>query len=111
MVTEIPLYKLPYFSQGNTMIGSCTPEDAIGDVFADIFNYRVSYGKEEIKNEAGEATENRVFIRALYFIDSKCYELTDKSKVVTKDFEPSDEGIEEASKWLLNEYNKYLRTV
>lgn len=99
MSAEISLSPLPFFTQGNTMIGSCTPEDFVGELLAKIFNYRVFYNKEE------------KVIEALYFVDNKCYELTDKEKVVTNKFESSDEGLEAASKWLLDEYNKYLRTV
>ncbi len=105
MEKKIELSILPYFTQGNTMIGSCTPDDYVGELLAKIFNYRVSYVKTKDEEKSEE------YLEALYFIDNKCYELTDKSKVVSEKFEPSDEGIEAASKWLLNEYNKYLRTV
>ncbi len=99
MQNKIELSTLSYFTQGNAMLGSCTPEDAVGELLAKVFNYRVSYNKEE------------KCLEALYFIDNKCYDLTDKEKVVKRSFESSDEGIESASKWLLDEYNKYLRTV
>ena len=105
MDNKISLYNLSYFEQGNTMMGSCTPQELGGVLLAKIFNYRVSYVKK--KNEEGE----QAYIEALYFVDNKCFDLTEKENVVTKTFDPSDEGIEAASKWLLEEYNKYARTV
>lgn len=103
MKGKISLPELAYFTQKNTMIGSCTPEDFIGNPLAPVFNYRVYFAKGD---DTGTAS-----IEAIYFIDCKCYELTDKEKVIKKCFEASEEGIFEASKWLEDEYNNYLRTV
>ena len=36
----IPLSTIEYFTQGNTMIGSVTPEELVADPLAKLFHYR-----------------------------------------------------------------------
>lgn len=93
----VPLSTLEYFTQDNMMLGSLTPEDLIADPLAPVFSYRV-YAKEDV-------------LHAEYFIDNKCFDLTDKEKVRHNTFAVSVEGIDEAAAWLENEYYKYERTI
>lgn len=93
----IPLSTLEYFTQKNMMLGSVTPEDYVAKPLAPIFNYRV-YAKEEQ-------------LIAEYFVDNKCYDLTDKEKVRSNTFEVSVEGIDAAAKWLEAEYRVYERNI
>ena len=79
------------------MLGSVTPDDLIGDPLAPVFNYRVF-----IRDDA---------LTAEYFIDNKCYDLTDKSKIRQSTFAVSAEGIDEAAAWLEAEYHKYERNI
>lgn len=91
----IPLSTIEYFTQGNTMIGSLTPDELIADPTAKLFRYRAFA-------DDGKLT-------ALYFIDNRCYELTDKAKVVQNDFELSPDGIDAAAAWLEARYRDFER--
>jgi hypothetical protein len=93
----IPLSTIEYFTQGNTMIGSVTPEELVADPLAELFHYRVFADGEKLT--------------ALYFIDNRCYDLTDKSKVAQNDFELSPDGIDAAAAWLEAQYHAYARTI
>lgn len=91
----VPLSTIEYFTQKNMMLGSLTPESYIAQPLAMIFNYR-AYAKDER-------------LVAEYFIDNKCYDLTDKDKVCAKDFDLTVEGIDQAAAWLEAEYRIYER--
>ena len=91
------LPKLEFFTQKNMTTGSLTPEDLIGRPLEPIFNYRVW------------AQDGR--LAAAYYIDSRCYELTDKDKICRGDFDLSPEGIRAAEQWLDAEYVKYEKNV
>ena len=93
----IPLSTIEYFTQGNTMLGSVTPEDLVADPLAIVFNYRAF------------AADGK--LRALYYTDNRCYDLTDKAKVVQNDFELSEAGIDAAAAWLEARYYEYARQI
>ena len=93
----IPLSTLEYFTQKNMMLGSVTPDFFLAKPLAPIFNYRVYVKDERLVAE--------------YFVDNKCYDLTDKEKVRSNDFEVSVQGIDDAATWLEAEYREYERTV
>ena len=93
----IPLSTIEYFTQGNTMLGSVTPEALVADPLAMLFHYRVFA-------DDGKLT-------ALYFIDNRCFDLTDKAKVVRNDFELSPDGIDAAASWLEARYHEYARAL
>ena len=97
MERMIPLSTIEYFTQGNTMMGSVTPEDLVGDPLAYLFHYRAF------------ADEGKLV--ALYFVDNRCFDLTDPEKVVRNDFELSADGIEAASAWLEARYHAYERRI
>lgn len=97
MARMIPLSTIEYFTQGNTMLGSVTPEDLVAQPLAKLFHYRVF------------AADGR--LTALYFIDNRCYDLTDKAKAVQNDFELSEDGIDAAAAWLEAQYRVWERTV
>ena len=97
MERMIPLSTIEYFTQGNTMIGSVTPEELVADPLAKLFNYRVFADGEKLA--------------ALYFVDNRCFDLTDKAKVVRNDFELSPDGIDAAAAWLEARYREYERTI
>lgn len=109
----IPLSTLEYFTQKNKMLGSVTPEDLVADPLARVFNYRV-YVRAIPKttfDEKGEPIEGEEkVLTAEYFIDNRCYDLTDKDKVVLNNFEVSVAGIDAAAAWLEAEYRVYERT-
>ena len=91
----IPLSTIEYFTQGNTMIGSVTPEELVAEPLAKLFHYRVFA-------DDGSLT-------ALYFIDNRCFDLTDKEKLVQRSFDLSPDGIDAAAAWLEAEYRAYER--
>lgn len=93
----VPLSTPEYFTQGNTMMGSVTPEDLVANPLAKVFNYRVWF-------EDGKLT-------AEYFIDNRCYDLTDRDKIVQETFAMSEEGIDEAAEWLHKAYDAYEPTI
>ncbi len=93
----IPLSTIEYFTQGNTMIGSVTPEELVADPLALLFHYRVFADADKLT--------------ALYFIDNRCFDLTDKAKVEQSDFELSPDGIDAAAAWLEARYAAYARTI
>ena len=93
----IPLSTIEYFTQGNTMIGSVTPDELVADALAKLFHYRVFADGEKLA--------------ALYFIDNVCFDLTDKAKAVRNDFELSPDGIDAAAAWLEARYRAYERTI
>lgn len=93
----IPLSTIEYFTQGNTMIGSVTPAERIADPLAMLFHYRAF------------ADDGK--LAALYFVDNRCYELTDKAKVVRNDFELSPDGIDAAAAWLEAQYHAYVHAI
>lgn len=93
----VPLSTIEYFTQKNKMLGSLTPEDYIAQPMAMIFNYRVYAEQERLV--------------AAYFIDNKCYDLTDKDKVVRAEFDLTAEGIDRAAAWLESEYRIYERNL
>jgi len=93
----IPLSTIEYFTQGNTMVGSVTPEELVADPLAKLFHYRAFADGEKLT--------------ALYFVDNVCYDLTDKEKTVQNDFELSPDGIEAASAWLEARYHEYARSI
>lgn len=95
MERMIPLSTIEYFTQGNTMLGSVTPEDLVADPLAVVFHYRAF------------AADSR--LRALYFTDNRCFDLTDKAKVVQSDFELSEDGIDAAAAWLEARYRDWAR--
>ena len=94
---KVTLPKLVFFTQKNMTTGSLTPEDLIGRPLEPIFNYRVC-----IQDDA---------LTAEYYIDSRCYELTDPEKIRRNSFAVSDEGIHEAERWLEAEYIEYEKHV
>ena len=79
------------------MMGSVTPEDLVANPLAKIFNYRVWA-------EDGALT-------AEYFIDNRCYDLTDRDKIVRGTFEMSEKGIDDAAEWLRSAYDAYEPTI
>ena len=91
----IPLSTIEYFTQGNAMSGSVTPEESVADPLAIVFCYR-AFAEDGV-------------LRALYFTDNRCYDLTDKAKVVQNDFELSEAGIDAASAWLEARYREFAR--
>ena len=93
----IPLSTIEFFTQGNTMIGSVTPDELVADPLAKLFHYRAFADGDNLA--------------ALYFIDNRCFDLTDKEKVVRNDFELSPDGIDAASSWLEARYHEYERTI
>ena len=93
----VPLSTPEYFTQGNTMMGSVTPEDLVGDPLAKIFNYRVW-------------SEDGALV-AEVFIDNRCYDLTDRDKIVRGTFEMSEKGIDDAAAWLHEQYLAYEQTI
>ncbi len=93
----IPLSTIEYFTQGNVMLGSVTPDELVADPLAKLFHYRAFADGEKLT--------------ALYFIDNVCFDLTDKAKVVQNDFELSPDGIDAAAAWLEARYREYERTV
>ena len=97
MKREIPLSTIEFFTQGNTMIGSVTPEALVADPLAKLFHYRAFADGDKLT--------------ALYFIDNRCFDLTDKEKVVRNDFELSPDGIDAASAWLEARYREYERSI
>lgn len=97
MTRMIPLSTIEYFTQGNTMMGSVTPEELVADPLALLFHYRVFADEDKLT--------------ALYFIDNRCFDLTDKAKVVQNDFELSPDGIDAAASWLEARYREYERTI
>ena len=97
MKREIPLSTIEFFTQGNVMIGSVTPDEMVADPLAMLFHYRVFA-------EDGKLT-------ALYFIDNRCFDLTDKAKVVRNDFELSSDGIDAAAAWLEARCREFMRSL
>lgn len=95
MERMIPLSTIEYFTQGNTMLGSVTPEDLVAQPLAKLFHYRVF------------AADGKLI--ALYFIDNRCYDLTDKAKVVQNEFELNPDGIDAAAAWLEAQYRLWER--
>lgn len=93
----IPLSTIEFFTQGNTMIGSVTPEDLVADPLAMLFHYRVFADGDKLT--------------ALYFVDNRCFDLTDKAKVVQNGFELSPDGIDAAAAWLEARYREYEHSV
>lgn len=93
----IPLSTIEYFTQGNTMIGSVTPEELVADPLAKLFHYRAFADGDKLT--------------ALYFVDDRCFDLTDKAKVVQNDFELSPDGIDAAAAWLEARYREYERAI
>lgn len=93
----IPLSTIEYFTQGNAMIGSVTPDEMVADPLAMLFHYRAFADGDKLT--------------ALYFIDNRCYDLTDKAKAVQNDFELSPDGIEAACAWLEARYRDYERSI
>ena len=89
----VPLSTPEYFTQGNTMMGSVTPEDRVADPLAKIFHYRAHYDGEHLETE--------------YFIDNRCYDLTDRDAIVRETFEMSEQGIDDAAAWLHEAYIRY----
>ena len=93
----VPLSTVEYFTQGNTMMGSVTPEDFVANPLAKIFNYRVWEQDGELVAEV--------------FIDNRCYDLTDRDKIVRAVFEMSEQGIDDAAAWLHDVYRAYEPTI
>ena len=93
----VPLSSVEYFAQGNTMMGSLTPESLVADPLAKVFNYRVGVQDGALTAEA--------------FIDNRCYELTDREGIVRADFALSEQGIDEAAAWLQSVYLPYAASV
>ena len=93
----VPLSTPEYFTQKNTMLGSLTPEEYIAQPMAKIFNYRVWAQGDQLIAE--------------YFIDNKCYDLTDKDKVQSHSFVMTQQGIDEAASWLEAQYRLYERNI
>ena len=89
----IPLSTIEYFTQGNTMLGSVTPDELVAEPLAKLFHYRVFADGDKLA--------------ALYFIDNVCFDLTDKEKVVRNDFELSPAGIDAAAAWLEARYRAF----
>ena len=92
----VPLSTIEYFTQGNTMIGSVTPEHLTANPLAKIFQYRVFQEDDALT--------------ALYYIDNVCFDLTDQSAVVRASFPLNEGGIDEAAEWLHQAYNAYEQT-
>jgi hypothetical protein len=97
MAEHIRLPKLAYFTQKNLRIGSVTPEDLVAHPLEPIFQYRVRVQDDRL--------------RAEYYIDSKCYELTDKEKITVQTFDVSPDGIRAAEDWLEDAYRVFERSV
>lgn len=94
---QIKLPKLAFFEQKNMTTGSCTPEDLIARPLEPIFNYRA------MAQDGALAAE--------YYIDNKCYELTDPDDIHRNAFPLSDDGIRAAEQWLESEYAAYDKTL
>ena len=97
MAEHIRLPKLAYFTQKNMRIGSVTPEALVARPLEPIFQYRVGVRDDRL--------------RAEYYTDSKCYELTDKEKITAQTFDVSPEGIRAAEDWLEDAYSVFERSV
>ena len=93
----VPLSTVEYFTQGNTMMGTVTPEDLIANPLAKVFNYRVG--------------EQDGALVAEVFIDNRCYDLTDRDKIVRAAFDMSEQGIDDAAEWLHEIYQAYEPTI
>ena len=93
----VPLSTPEYFTQGNTMMGSVTPEDLVGNPLAKGFNYRVWMEDGALVAE--------------YFIDNRCYDLTDRDKIVRGTFPMDESGIDQAAAWLGEAYRAYEPTI
>lgn len=93
----IPLSTIEFFTQGNTVMGSVTPEALVADPLAELFHYRAFADGDKLT--------------ALYFIDNRCFDLTDKAKVVRNDFELSPDGIDAAAAWLEARYRVFERSL
>lgn len=92
----VPLSTLEYFTQGNTMMGSVTPEHLTADPLAKVFNYRV-FAQDDA-------------LCAAYYIDNLCFELTDQNAVVYASFPLCEDGIDQAAEWLHKAYLTYEKT-
>ena len=92
----VPLSTPEYFTQGNTMTGSVTPEHLTANPLAKVFNYRVWMQDDALS--------------AAYFIDNRCFALTDQNAVVAASFPMSEEGIDQAAEWLRAAYEAYEQT-
>ncbi len=93
----IPLSTIEFFTQGNTMIGSVTPDELVADPLAKLFHYRAFADGDKLT--------------ALYFVDNRCFDLTDKEKVVQNDFALSPDGIDAAAAWLEARCHEYERAL
>ena len=89
----VPLSTVEFFTQGNTVMGSVTPEQFVANPLAKVFNYRAWAQDGALVTEA--------------FIDNRCYELTDRDKIVRAEFDVSEQGIDDAAAWLQDVYRAY----
>ena len=89
----VPLSTVEFFTQGNTMMGSVTPECFVADPLAKVFNYRAWAQDDALVAEV--------------FIDNRCYELTDHDKIIRAEFAVSEQGIDDAAAWLQDVYSSY----
>ena len=101
MSQRAQLPTVDFFTQGNVMTGSCTPEQFVGKLKAEIFNYRAECKK----------TDECKCLSACYYIGNKCFALTDAESVVSQTFDATQHGVDEAQSWLSGQYSDFLRTL
>lgn len=81
----------------NDFTGSLPPKDGSSGAYINSFRYKLHLHAEDKKP---------VRIEASWYYGVYAFESTDPSVITTKEFEPSDKGVEEAIAWLQAEYNR-----
>lgn len=75
---------------GNVYTGSCGCSPETGNNCGKVFRYRAWFDK----------AENGYILKAACYSGLNAYDATDKSDITEKDFEASEQGIEEAAEWI-----------
>lgn len=86
--------------QGNIYTGSYGTEPYKGCLCGDEFRYRVWVEKDE---------NGEKLLKAVYYVGSECFDVAADDKKITREFEASTKGINEAQNWLCEELDGFIK--
>jgi hypothetical protein len=86
--------------KGNTYAGSYGTDPYLGCLKSDSFRYRIWIAEDENKNRT---------LKAIQYIGTDCFDVTDKEILTEKTFEASADGVNEAQSWVIDGVNSFIK--